>query len=213
MTLFLMPTGYLEHLYFTGQWTLLMAKCTSWIYRPRRDELNNDNSCESISESEAEPSTLIDGTKSIIEPLPLKLNKGVEWLRRHPPDLPFPLIIHVCYSGLMWSFNLLFWIVGLQYTTTFKASVLANVHPILLVVCFAVMGTPVAKLEWAGVLISFGGIFIISLAERGDTDEGTRGGRKEVYGLILCFLAAVAEVLVLFNRIKTQKMVPLLQVC
>jgi len=141
-----------------------------------------------------------------------EIYNGVKWFHTFSPHLPFPLVVHVIFSGVMWSGNLLFWIVGLQYTTTFKASVVANVHPILLVVSLAVGGTSVSFLEWLGVLVSFGGILLISMREKGSQllQENAANG-KEWLGLLLCFISAACEVLVLFNRIKTKRFVPLLQ--
>jgi len=137
---------------------------------------------------------------------------GVKWCHTFTPHLPFPLVVHVIYSGVMWAGNLLFWIVGLQYTTTFKASVVANLHPILLVMSLAAGGTAVSCLEWVGVLVSFGGILLISLRERpSHLPPEVVAHDKEWLGLLLCFVSAACEVLVVFNRLKTKRFVPLMQ--
>ena len=135
--------------------------------------------------------------------------QGVQWFHTFSPDLPFPLIVHILYSGLMWSGNLLFWIVALPYTTTFKASIIANTHPILLVLGLLVTGAKVSFGEVVGVLLSFSGILMVSLEDR-EVRVAEKG--PEWVGFLLCFVSASCEVLVIFNRRKTKKYVPLMQV-
>eukprot|EP01037_Dinobryon_pediforme_P040294 gene40294-49356_t len=108
----------------------------------------------------------------------------------------------------MWSGNLLFWIVALPYTTTFKASIIANTHPILLVLGLLVTGAKVSFGEVVGVLLSFSGILMVSLEDR-EVRVAEKG--PEWVGFLLCFVSASCEVLVIFNRSKTKKYVPLMQ--
>ena len=108
--------------------------------------------------------------------------------------------------------NLLFWIVGLQYTTTFRASIIANLHPLLLVITMRAMGVRVSYLEWFGTLISISGLVIVGLPDLYSEETTSTTGKNELYGFFLCFLAAACEVAVLFNRIKTKQYVPLMQV-
>eukprot|EP01034_Spumella_vulgaris_P043349 gene43349-53821_t len=73
---------------------------------------------------------------------------------------------------------------------------------------------PVSYIEWIGVLISFGGMVLSDSKDLfGDSDSSMSASqhRYEYLGFFLCFLAAAAEVLVLFNRIATKKYVPLMQ--
>ncbi len=148
---------------------------------------------------------------AVFEVLSNKDNK-VDWLSVKP-GMKYPVIVHIVVSGFGWAGNVLFWIVGLQYTTTFKASLVASSHPILLVMSMQCKGMPVSALEWLGVFVSFGGMVLSSskdifAASGGSTTES----RYEFLGLFLCLLAAAAEVVVLFNRIMTKKYVPLMQV-
>ena len=141
-----------------------------------------------------------------------KKNK-VDWFMKKP-DLPFPVIVHILFSGLAWAGNLLSWIVGLQYTTTFMASVLACSHPLLLVVWLRLSGTPISSLEYIGVVVSFSGMVVSCLQDL--LHPSHREGLKidfhhQLLGYFFCLMAAVFEVIVLFNRIKTKKYVPLMQ--
>jgi hypothetical protein len=129
------------------------------------------------------------------------------------PGLPFPIIVHVFISGLAWAANLLFWIIGLQYISTFKASVVASSHPVLLVVAMRLSGHPVSFYEYLGVFVAFGGMFLSEYKGAMHAADGVKVPfRLQMYGLFLCFLAAVGEVITIFNRMKTRKYVPLLQV-
>eukprot|EP01031_Cornospumella_fuschlensis_P031212 gene31212-37721_t len=163
----------------------------------------------------------------------------VDWWKKKP-GLQFPVIVHVLISGLAWAANLLFWIVGLQYISTFKASVIASSHPVLLVVAMRLSGQHVSLLEAAGVAVAFLGMFMSEY--RGDSAEPQADGRDEhlrlssmflhahasssaaalptephvpfhlqLFGLFLCLLAAGGEVVVIMNRIQTRPYVPLFQ--
>lgn len=86
----------------------------------------------------------------------------VDWLA-NKPQLSYPVVVHLLISGLAWSASLLCWIIALQYTTTFKASVLCSIYPLLLVAWMKIKGISVSKLEGVGVLISFIGLLLSSL--------------------------------------------------
>eukprot|EP01039_Chlorochromonas_danica_P003650 gene3650-3996_t len=137
----------------------------------------------------------------------------VQWFA-YKPDLPFPVFVHVLISGMSWAANLLFWVVGLQYVTTFKASIVASCHPVLLVFVMKFMGHEISIAEWIGVMVSFGGMFLseyrVSGAEAEAVEE-TTPFHLQLFGYFLCFLAAAGEVVTILNRIKTRKYVPLLQ--
>lgn len=105
---------------------------------------------------------------------------------------------------------------GLQYTTTFKASLIASSHPILLVFLLRFKGVRVSYLEWIGVIVAFCGMALSTSSQffgptPAATAEQTKEHRYELLGFYLCFQAATFEVLVLFNRIATKKYVPLMQ--
>lgn len=143
-----------------------------------------------------------------------KKSNQVDWFG-YKPDLPFPVIVHVLVSGLSWSANLLFWIVGLQYVTTFKASVISSSHPVLLVVALRCSGHKISLAEWLGVTISFGGMFLSEYrpsSSHAELVEETTPFHLQLFGYFLCLLAAAGEVVTILNRIKTRKYVPLLQV-
>lgn len=136
---------------------------------------------------------------------------NVDWFAQKP-DLQFPVIVHVLFSGLAWSGNLLCWIVGLMYTTTFKASILACCHPLLLVIYLQFIGTKLSMFEIVGVFVSFSGVFVSCLKDLIHPEERTDiPAHYQILGYCLCFLAAACEVIVLFNRITTKKYVPLMQ--
>jgi hypothetical protein len=222
--------------------------------------------------------TLILLPLAIIEVyMDVKKNK-VDWFDTKP-DLPYPLIVHVIFSGMAWSVNLLSWIIGLQYTTIFLASVLACSHPILLAVCMRIIGVEITWMEVGGVVISFSGMVLSCLHDIVYKSEEISSSSSssataslflspaynnyssrsafssfsfdsfslssssyssfhssllvsnsstfptppssdpqlsislgyQLFGYLLCLLAAFGEVVVLFNRIKTKKYVPLMQ--
>ena len=142
-----------------------------------------------------------------------KKNK-VDWFVKKA-DLRFSVLVHVIFSGLAWSANLLCWIVALQYTTSFMASVIACSHPILLVIWLRITGTSITWYEYNGVLIAFAGMIISCLQDIFESSEKsldiTSNISHQFLGYFLCFLAAIGEVFVIFNRLKTKKYVPLMQ--
>lgn len=154
-----------------------------------------------------------------------KRENRVDWFG-FKPDLPFPVIFHVIISGMAWAANLLFWIVGLQYISTYKASIIATSHPILVVLSMRLSGHAVSWAEWGGVFIAFFGMFLSNLSEFTtrnahahpySPDSHLSPGEEiipihlQILGFFLCFLSAAGEVVVIFNRIKTRKYVPLMQ--
>ena len=220
MCVFLFPLSILEHLYLTGQGRLVLIKCNKRIAElfleifPSKEIHHSDQSDQSdqfITQSESSSEA---NDSAVMVPSGLDTAFGVQWFHTFSPDLPYPLIVHVIFSGLMWSGNLLLWIVALPYTTTFKASVVASMHPILLVLWLVAMGCDVSLLEFLGVVISFGGILVVSQERKSGSSGPVPRTEKgpEWVGLMLCFVSAACEVLVVFNRIKTKKYVPLMQV-
>lgn len=105
----------------------------------------------------------------------------------------------------------------MQFTSTFKASLIACTHPLMLCLWFKITGKPVSLLEMLGVLVSFSGLCLScvpDLLHQSADDHQTAaagGGMREAMGILLCFAAAACEVAVLFNRIETKKHVPLFQ--
>jgi drug/metabolite transporter (DMT)-like permease len=152
-------------------------------------------------------------------------NKRVDWFG-YKPDLPYPVIIHTIFSGLAWAGNLLCWIVGLQFTTTFKASLIACTHPLMLVLYLKCRGIYVSYMSMFGVIFAFSGLIISNYPDlyqemhqstsssdtTTSTTNNTAGFGGQILGISLCFLAAACEVVILFNRIATTKYVPLMQV-
>jgi drug/metabolite transporter (DMT)-like permease len=142
------------------------------------------------------------------------------------PNLPYPLIIHVLFSGLAWAGNLLFWINALQFCTTFMAAILSCSHPILLVICMRFLGFQLSWMECIGVMISFSGMITSCLQDFVSKELSTVTGSSSGDGMegmdsmpmsymfvgwSLCICASFCEVVVLFNRIATRKYIPLMQ--
>lgn len=142
-----------------------------------------------------------------------KKDKRVAWFGRKP-DLKYPVIVHIIFSGLAWAGNLLSWIVGLQYTTTFKASLIACSHPLMLALWLLIRGDKVPALSLIGVVVAFSGLLLSNLPDllHEDPNGPHFTWQEQALGIFLCFSAAAFEVVVLFNRIVTQKYVPLMQV-
>jgi drug/metabolite transporter (DMT)-like permease len=144
-----------------------------------------------------------------------KKNK-VDWFEKKP-DLAFPLIIHIVFSGLSWAGNLLFWTLALQYCTAFSASVLSASEPIILIICLQVCGYEVMRIEYLGVFVSIVGLIVSCLHEHEavEHEDGSSppvvGFQWQLFGYFLCLLSSSSEVIVIWNRITTRKYVPLMQ--
>lgn len=136
-------------------------------------------------------------------------NPPVDWFDVKP-DLYFPLVVHVLIASCLWGGNLLCWIEGLKYTTAFKASLIVSSYPMMLVIMMWVLGTPASRMEVLGVLITFSGM-VMSCLNSNDDGKVIETEWQEILGYILCFIAALFEVLPIFNR-HTIKYVPLMQV-
>lgn len=140
-----------------------------------------------------------------------RVENRVDWFA-YKPDLPFPVFVHVFISGLSWSSNLLFWICGLQYISTFKASIVSSSHPVLLVIALRLKGHNVSLAEWVGVSVAFSGMFLSEYKPGHDADSANEAPfHLQLLGYFMCLLSAAGEVITILNRIKTRKYVPLLQ--
>lgn len=142
------------------------------------------------------------------------------------PDLRYPVFVYVLVAGMAWGINLILWIVGLEYTTTVRASIFAGMHPLLLVLYMVAIGRKVSWQEWIGVLVSFFGLVFIALFSsnglwyrivgvgsshrRPISSTGSPSSQPWI-GDMLCFFAAVAEVVVIMNRESTKHYVPVIQ--
>jgi len=149
-----------------------------------------------------------------------KPENRIDWFS-YKPDLPYPLIVHVLIAGASWAAGLLLWIVGLRFISTYKASVIATCHPILLVVFLRLTGKEVSMYEWVGVFVAFSGVLVSNFSNfiEGDSAEDPTMAADmskvpihlQMVGFLLCIFSAASEVAVIINRIKTRKYVPLLQ--
>lgn len=161
------------------------------------------------------------------------IGHAIEW-RAHKPDLEYPIYGHVIIAGLGWSMNVLFWIVALEYTTTVKATLIANMHPLLLVLYIYFIGDHVAMLDWIGVIVSVIGVITMGgkdisssifhhghhshessssvSSPDGKEDQIHQGPYMEIFGFVLAGIACVGELIVILNRKKIKKYVPLMQV-
>lgn len=170
---------------------------------------------------------------AIIERNFSSIRNRIDWLEKKP-DLQYPLFVHTFFAGLAWTGNLVCWIIALQYTTTVQASILTSTHPLMLVLYFSVTGVcVVSRLEWIGVIVAFIGIILASLhvymhrllsggvGGMGSDDStgktpmeksiSSESWHLEMVGVVLCLLSSANEVVVLLNRSKIKKYVPLMQ--
>ena len=140
------------------------------------------------------------------------------------PDLRYPVFVYVLVAGMAWGINLVLWIVGLEYTTTVRASIFAGMHPLLLVLYMVAIGRKVSWQEWVGVLVSFSGLLfiaffssdglwyrIVGVGSSHRRPTSTDSVQQPWIGDMLCFFAAVAEVVVIMNRESTKHYVPVIQ--
>lgn len=89
-------------------------------------------------------------------------NSQVDWLAKKD-GLSYSLMFHVVLAGLAWAGFLLFFIIGLQFTTTVEASVLVTTSPLMLVLYFRLTGKNVSWAEFCGVLMAMIGILFSTL--------------------------------------------------
>ena len=79
-------------------------------------------------------------------------------------NLSHPLWIHVFIAGLGWAGNLAFWVIGLQFTTTVRASLLSTTYPIMLVGVLSFKGISISLLEKLGVFVAMLGLIVTTLS-------------------------------------------------
>ena len=165
----------------------------------------------------------------------------VNWMTKKD-DLSFPIIVHILFAGIGWAANLLFWVIALQYTTTVQASIFTSVHPLMLLLYFYFMNKKrISIYEWVGVITSFIGMIVAAfhteilglLSTSHSTESSTttntnanttnnnstsstsnmnNNWKYELLGNSLCIISSMAEVVVMLNRLKLKKYVPLFQV-
>jgi drug/metabolite transporter (DMT)-like permease len=134
---------------------------------------------------------------------------AVQWTAKKT-DLKHPLFVHVFVAGLGWTGNLVFWISGLMYTSTVRASMFASLYPLMLVVYLRFNGVRISNLEWIGVLAAIIGIVTVTGSAVTDSND-TFLPLDRMYGDGLCLISAVCETLVIVNRQKTRAYIPLMQ--
>lgn len=233
MSLCLIPFAFIEAFYMEKKF--------------KEKKLLQDQNKNNLQNIEAQIEGTFEGEEEYYFPFPYK---------EKPPTLPYPLYVHVLISGIAWAANLLLWIVALQFISTFKASIVATCHPIILVVSlYFTAPNLVSKLEAYGVFIAFFGMIASNFSELLGKNEDSsssdissdfnntesfpalnitstvfstlstthpHGGSEDeklnnmpiylqMLGVLLCFLSAVSEVVVIFNRIETRKYIPLIQ--
>jgi drug/metabolite transporter (DMT)-like permease len=137
------------------------------------------------------------------------------WERR--PDLEYQIFVHVGFAGLGWAASLLFYINGLELTTAVRASLITNMHPLIMVLYMCLRGQRVDRLDWGGVLLAFSGIMVMALDKVGSSGVNHRDVHAssspmlELCGMFLCLAAATADCFVMINRKMIKKYVPLMQ--
>ena len=141
------------------------------------------------------------------------LKSPAEWMaKKH--DLPYTVYVHIIIASLAWGGNLLCWVYSLKFISTVTSSLIANTHPLMLVVYLHYSGSLVSRLEWIGVIVTMLGIVLSSSTsyfhKQADL-ESELSIRDELTGAVLCLLSAACEVVVLVNRQVTKKYVPLMQ--
>lgn len=157
------------------------------------------------------------------------LNHPWHWLtlkRPADPDLKYPVWTYILTAGLAWSLNLCCWIIGLEYTTTVRASLFSGTHPLMLAIYLYFSGRHVSGYMWTGVMVSFAGLAFIALFSDGPlykavlgtthrikntASSSSGGGDQSWFGDLLCLVAACAEVVVITNRDRTKHLVPVVQ--
>lgn len=95
---------------------------------------------------------------------------------------------------------------ALRYTTVVRAGLAASMHPVFLIGYLGLMGQPLSFFEWAGTFITVTGLFVAA------ANDLFGGGKSSVIGDMLGLISAICQVVVILNRQKIKKFVPLWQV-
>lgn len=150
----------------------------------------------------------------------LQTGKTIQYFDKKD-DLPYSVYIHVLFGGIGWSGTLLFWINGLNYLSTVRASLFVNLHPLIMVFYLYFIGIKLTLFDWFGVFIALSGMIIISYEALKDEffnnnnteiNDEKNTLTNQIIGTFLCLLAACCEFSVIINRKKIKKYVPLMQV-
>jgi drug/metabolite transporter (DMT)-like permease len=146
----------------------------------------------------------------------LKTNQTIQYFDRKP-DLQYQVYVHVLFAGLGWSGTLLFWINGLHFISTVRASLFVNLHPLLMVFYLYFTGVQLSSYDWCGVFLSLTGMVVISGEDLyheylNQSADDAKPLSSQIFGSLLCLLAACSEFAVIVNRKKIKKYVPLMQV-
>jgi drug/metabolite transporter (DMT)-like permease len=95
---------------------------------------------------------------------------------------------------------------ALRYTTVVRAGLAASMHPVFLIGYLGLKGQPLSSFEWVGTFITVMGLFVAAAKDL------LGGGQSSVIGDSLGLISAVCQVVVILNRHKIKKFVPLWQV-
>jgi drug/metabolite transporter (DMT)-like permease len=88
--------------------------------------------------------------------------------------------------GAVLSAHFALWITSLEMTTVVASNILVTAHPIFVgTVAFYVLGEKLLKINFAGILVSFCGVVILSLSDWGQ-------GTQSFLGDLLAFLGGIA---------------------
>ena len=109
----------------------------------------------------------------------------IDWFTTNT-DLNYSIFVHTVISGFAWCANLLFWVEGLRYTTTVRASIICGTHPLMLIIYLFIKGVRVSYLEWGGIFMAMlGGLVTVKW------NESEIAAKNELYGDMLCILSGL----------------------
>jgi drug/metabolite transporter (DMT)-like permease len=132
----------------------------------------------------------------------------IQWMKVYP-GLRYPYIYYIVLDSIAWSLNVISWVIGVKYTTTVRASVFANTHPLMLVTVLYLTGSKVQLLEWVGVSVIMCGICYSFVNQLDDFVAASvpattnTGQQSTVFGDSLCLIAAFADMVLVLIRTKT----------
>uniref|UniRef100_A0A7S3L915 EamA domain-containing protein n=1 Tax=Amphora coffeiformis TaxID=265554 RepID=A0A7S3L915_9STRA len=120
---------------------------------------------------------------------------------KQPPRLTWPqimllLLTGAAYAGLTVCFS---W--SLAYTSVGNTTLLGNSQALVFLIGKVVMGQPIGRLEGAGALVAFGGLYLCSSSTAGtgnddddddDDDDDTRTGLSSLLGDGLAIIASTS---------------------
>ena len=120
MFVFLLPLAILEHFFWKRHFMYKKKKSNNdsnsdiETLNPSMIDKNEDCASLDLTTSETDLESISTNATTSDSLLVEEENGTVNWLSKKG-DLPYPIIVHVFFSGIAWAGNLLLWVIALSY--------------------------------------------------------------------------------------------------